>query len=75
MVLVEIDTPPETPVKLDPSPKYVTPIPPTVAPDPTGVMRKLPIVETPDTFSCLAKSVVPVTVVIPANVDTPETLS
>jgi len=30
-------------------------------------------VETPETFSCLANKVLPVTVVIPANVDSPET--
>ena len=32
-----------------------------------------PIVETPDTFTCFANKVFPVTVVIPANVDTPTT--
>ena len=32
-----------------------------------------PIVETPDTFSCLENKVIPVTVVIPANVETPLT--
>jgi hypothetical protein len=35
---------------------------------------KVPRVETPETFNCLANNVVPVTVVIPANVETPDAL-
>ena len=36
---------------------------------------KVGAVTTPETLSCLANSVVPVTVVIPANVEKPDTLN
>ena len=46
----------------------------------TGLVTPIPLVNpfcdvvTPETLSCLENNVVPVTVVIPANVETPVTL-